>query len=117
MLETVREAALDLENQLDALTRSGGDDSLPPALLAEGAQRCADLANLAACALPSMPAAQTAPTVAAVHLAAGTVRAFVALVRDFSAADAGYAVQDARGAEWRAGLAVRQVEGLAEDKS
>ena len=117
MLETVREAALDLENQLEALARSGGDGPLPSALLAEGAQRCADLANLAACALPSMPTAQTAPTIAAAHLAAGAVRAFVALVGGSEGADNGYAVRDARGAEWRAGLAVRQVKSLAEDQS
>ena len=115
MLKTVREAALNLGNQLGALAVYSGDGPLPPPLLAEGAARCADLANLAACALPSLSAARTAPAIAAMHLAAGIVRAFVALVGDSTNADEkDYVVRDARGAGWRAGLAVRQVEEQAE---
>lgn len=101
---------MDIKNQLEALARSGEDRPLPPALLAEGAARCADLSNLAACSVPTLPPEQSSPAVATVHLAAETARAFVALVREHASADEnGYAVRDARGAEWRVGLAVRQV--------
>ena len=114
--DTIREAALDLRDQFEALSNvlahSGGDGLLPPALLAEGAVRCADLANLAACSVPALPGERSTFAVATVHLAAGTARAFEALVRDSTSSDGtDYAFRDARGAGWRAGLAVRQVEG------
>lgn len=108
-LQTVRAAALDLRDQLDALADEDTTD-----FLAEGALRCADLANLAACAAPELPERAFAAAISATHLAAGATRALCALVEaaagELEGDRAEYALRDARSAAWRADLVVRQVE-------
>ncbi len=108
-LETVRDAALDLGRQLDALA----DENITPGLLAEGALRCADTANLAACAIPELPAEAVPTAVAAAHLSAEAARSLQPLVEAAIGEDpslAEYALRDARNAAWRANLVIQQVE-------
>ncbi len=113
-LGVVRDLALDLERRLDALSRPAGEDDLVEAALA-----CADLATLAACNLPDLPPDGEPPATAAVHLAAGSTRALVALIEprtiDSDDPHAENAFRDARGAIWRADLAVRQIGELRGD--
>lgn len=124
--EAVRDAALDLGRHLEALADSG--EAVPVNLLAEGALRCADLSNLAACAIPELPAEAVPAAVAAAHLSAGAARALQPLVEAASGEmeedRTGYALRDARNAAWRANLVVQQVEeatsagsrGVAQDE-
>lgn len=110
-LEVVRDLALDLERRLDALSHSD-EASQPPDSLVEAALACADLATLAACNLPGLPEDGEPFAAAAVHLAAGAARALAVLVeaRALEGTHAENALRDARGALWRADLAVRQTE-------
>lgn len=113
-LEVVKDLAEDLKDQFDALSHAGTKDAGPADLLAEAALLCADLANLAACNLSEL-SPDTAPQAAAsVHLAAGTAHA-LGLLAEHSAGQledihSDNVRRDARGARWRADLAIRQVD-------
>ncbi len=108
-VEVVRDLALDLERRLDDLASTSGEDALVEAALA-----CADLATLAACNLPGLPEDDKPLATASVHLAAGAARALVVLVEARAQSLDGYhaenTLRDARGALWRADLAVRQIQ-------
>ena len=112
-LEIVRDLALDLERRLEALSHPD-EDPQPPDSLIEAALACADLATLAACNLSGLPEDDQPLAAAAVYLAAGAVRALAVLVEAriwiLDATYAENALRDARGALWRADLAVRQTE-------
>lgn len=112
-IEVTRDLTLDLARELDAITGRGREDAIPPELLSEGARGCADLANLAACALPELPPESFPSASGAVHLAAGAVRT-LRIVIENGAASNSYALRDARSAVWRADLAARQVAELSE---
>jgi hypothetical protein len=116
-LEVVRTLARDLAEELEAL--SALDDATATV---EGALRAADVANLAACTAPELLETAAPRAVAAAHLAAGAVRA-LGVLADAGVGDAheephGEYKQnlskDARGAVWRAQLAVRQVDEFME---
>ena len=119
-LEVVRDLALDLERRLAALSLPGEDH--PPDSLVEAALACADLATLAACNLSVLSEDGDEPlAAAAVHLAAGAARALAVLVEaragSLDGTHAENALRDARGALWRADLAVRQIQELRGAKS
>ena len=112
-LDVVRDLALDLERKLDALSRP--EDQQPDSLV-EAALACADLATLASCNLSGLPEDGEPLAAAAVHLSAGAARALAVLVEAetgiLDEAHAENTRRDARGALWRADLAVRQIEEL-----
>jgi hypothetical protein len=112
-LDVVRDLALDLERKLDALSRP--EDQQPDSLV-EAALACADLATLAACNLSGLPEDGEPLAAAAVHLSAGATRSLAVLVEagvgTLDEAHAENTRRDARGALWRADLAVRQIEEL-----
>lgn len=116
-IEVVRDLAEELKLSLETLSRTPGSDA-SPYFLAEGALRCADLANLAACNAPELPDGRQAEAAACVHLAAGTARAMGLLAETGAAAldedSAENVRRDARSAGWRAALAIRQVEEFLE---
>lgn len=116
-IEVVRDAALDLERQLEVLADSGGDGAVVVGMMAEGALRCADLSNLAACAVPELSGRASSVAVAATHVAAGATRGLCSLVEaaagELDGQLAEYALRDARSAAWRADLVVRQVEEVS----
>ncbi len=107
-LRVVRDLALDLERRLDALSHPAGEDDLVEAALV-----CADLATLAACNVSGLSDDGESLATAAVHLAAGSTRALVALLEPrIGGLDETYAentLRDGRGALWRVDLAVRQI--------
>jgi hypothetical protein len=112
----VRDLALGIERELDAVARSAAGD-VTPDLLIEAALRCADLATLAACnAGPALPEASTV-----VQRAAGAARDLRSLAESESdqreKEHAENLLRDARGVEWRVVLATRQVEEPPEDGS
>jgi hypothetical protein len=116
-LEVVRTLARDLAEELEALEVL--DDATATV---EGALRAADVANLAACIAPELLETAATRAAAAAYLAAGAVRALGSLA-DTAVGDAheephGEYEQnlskDARGAVWRAQLAVRQVDEFME---
>ncbi len=111
--EVVRELALEIGRQLDALAGLAGEEAVPD-VLAEAALRCADLANLAACNAPELPPDQAPRAVVAARLAAGAVRDLRPLVEagsgDLDAEHAGNLVRDVRSAAWRAEFAARLVD-------
>lgn len=111
--EVVRALARDLAEELEAL--AAAVDGETPAV--EGALRAADLANLAASALPELPGAR-AEAAAAAHLATGAALALCTLggagLGDGQGEHARNVLGDIRGAGWRARLAVRQVDELFE---
>ena len=114
-LGVVSDLALDLERRLDALSRLE-EDPQPPDSLVEAALACADLATLAACNLSRLSDDGEPLATAAVHLAAGATRALTILVEArtwiLEGTHAENTLRDARGALWRADLAVRQIEEL-----
>ncbi len=114
-LGVVRDLALDLERRLDALS-CPEEDPQPPDSLVEAALACADLATLAACNLSGLSDDGELLAAAAVHLAAGATRALTVLVEaragTLDETHAENTLRDARGALWRADLAVRQIEEL-----
>jgi hypothetical protein len=116
----VRELAIDLGRQLDALSALVRDDATPDAL-AEAATCCADLANLAACNAPDLPPGTAPQAASAARLAAGTVDTLGPMVEAGSETLIGdhaeNLLRDARSAEWRAGFAVRLVEDFPENDS
>lgn len=113
-LEVVRDLALDIRRQLDAL--AGLDDA--PDVLAEVALRSADLANLAACNVSKLPPEEAPRAVAAARLAAGAVRDLRSLVEtdsiDLDDEHAENLLRDVRSAAWRAEFAARQVDWFAD---
>lgn len=113
-LEVVRDLAGDLKLSLEETPRTE-DREAPPELLIEASLRCADLANLAACNAPHIPEEHRPGALAAVHLAAGTVKALNLLAGTMGSdsPDAGNLLRDARSAGWRADLAIRQMEEFA----
>lgn len=115
-LEVVRDLALEIERELDAVARTTGMNVAAPDLLSEAALRCADLATLAACnAGAKIPEAG-----AVVHLAAGAARALRILVEAGSdrleKEHAENVLRDVRGVRWRVDLAVRQIDGPPNDE-
>ncbi len=116
--EVVRTLARDLAEELEALSDLD-DDAMATV---EGALRAADVANLAACTAPELLETAASRAAAAAYLAAGAVRA-LGILTDAGVGDAheephGEYEQnlskDARGAVWRAQLAVRQVDEFVE---
>lgn len=116
-LEVVRTLARGLAEELEALEVL--DDATATV---EGALRAADVANLAACIAPELLETAATRASAAAYLAAGAARA-LGILADTAVGDAHedpygeYAQnlsKDARGAVWRAQLAVRQVDEFME---
>lgn len=107
----VRELALDLRRQLEALSEL--EDATPDAL-AEAAICCADLANLAACNAPDLLPESVPRATEAALLAARAVEVLCPLVEarsEFLSEDhAENLLRDVRSAVWRAGFAARLVE-------
>lgn len=105
-MASVAELARSLGRELDYL--KGDGDALVGAAL-----RSADLANLAACALPELPRESQAfrRTAAAAHLAAGAARA-LSLEHLPPEEPGNHAAADLRGCAWRASLAARQVDEI-----
>ena len=117
-LEVVRTLARDLAEELEALAVMNDDATAT----VEGALRAANVANLAACIAPELLETAATRAAAAAYLAAGAARALGSLA-DTAVGDAheeprGEYEQnlskDARGAVWRAQLAVRQVDEFME---
>lgn len=107
--EVVGGLARDLEAEIEALSQpEAGGTALS---LVESALRCADLANLAACAVPELPEPAASEAAAAAHLAAGAAQA-LRVAAEAPAGERDALQRDARGAGWRAGLAARQVNEL-----
>jgi hypothetical protein len=114
-IEVVRTLARDLKVELETLAAlADGETGAPQVEVVEGALRAADVANLAACAVPEFPEACLPEAAAAAHLAAGAARALGAFAEtsteDSRECHAPYALRDIRGAVWRARLATRQVD-------
>jgi len=114
-LEVVRGLARDLAEELESLSVLPADDEM---IAIEGALKTADVANLAACSVPELLEAGAPRAAAAAYLAASAVRALCALAETSCGEAEGEHAQnvprDARGAVWRAQLAVRQVDELLE---
>jgi hypothetical protein len=110
-LETTRELAGELKEELEKLTGSG-----PETAAVEGALLAADLASLAACAVPDLPEGESrSSALAAAHLGAGAARALHALVGTVTQGESDgqrYALADATSAAWRARFAAGQADGL-----
>jgi hypothetical protein len=107
-IEVVRGLALDLRQQLAALSELG---DAAPDVLAEAAICCADLANLAACNAPDLPPDAAPRANEAALLAAEAVETLGSMLEARSAGlEAEHAenlLRDARSARWRAGFAAR----------
>lgn len=107
-LEVVRDLAWDLARHLAGLA---GNEA-PPDLAAEAAQKCADLATLAACNAEELdpPQGDAEP----IHLAAEAADALSSSVEESIPPDGGERYdlirRDARSASWKASLAARQFE-------
>lgn len=110
-LESVEGLARGLGEELAALSERVEGGGAVSASLVSGALRAADLATLAACAVPELPPESPGRlrSAAATHLAAAAARS-LALERRALGRPEENEVRDLRGAEWRAGLAARQVE-------
>ncbi len=115
-LEILRTLVRDLKEELELLAALADGEAGASARIeaVEGALRAADVANLAACAVPELPYARAPQAAAATYLAAGAVRALTYLIEadteNSHECQAPYALKDIRGAAWRARLAVRQVD-------
>ncbi|HLL99064.1 MAG TPA: hypothetical protein VK276_08285 [Rubrobacteraceae bacterium] len=113
-IEVVRELALDLGRQLDALSVLAREDATLD-VLTEAAICCADLANLAACNAPDLPPDAAPHVTEAARLAAGTVGALAPIIEfgsgDLDARHAENLLRDVRSAGWRATFATRIAEG------
>jgi len=117
-LEVVRDLALDIGRELDALADLARETSAPD-VIAEAALHCADLANLAACNAPELPPDTAPRAVTAARLAAGAVRDLRSLVERGGPDEehAGNPLRDLRGAAWRAECATLLVDGRADEES
>ena len=113
-LEVVRTLARDLRVEIEGLAELANRDIV----VVEGALRAADVANLAASALPELPEGRAPEVAASAHLAAGAARALHTLAEAYAARTSGErarsAFGDARGVAWRARLAARQVDEFLE---
>ncbi len=110
-----------LKEELEVLAALANEETVAAQIEGvEGALRAADVANLAACAVPALLEARSPEAAAAAYLAAGATRALGHLIEadvgDPHERQASYALKDARGAVWRARLAVRQVNEFLENK-
>ena len=115
--EVVRELALQIGRQLNALVSLVGEEAVPD-VLAEAAICCADLANLAACNAPDLPSDATPRAVEAARLAARAVEALGPMVESRSGdPGSGDLIRDVRSAAWRAGFAARLLDEAAERRS
>ena len=112
-IEVVRELALDLGRQLDALSVLAREDATPD-VLTEAAISCADLANLAACNVPDLPLDAALRVTEAARLAAYAAGALAPIVESGSGnLDVRHAenlLRDVRSAGWRATFAARITE-------
>jgi hypothetical protein len=110
-LEVVRNLALDIERELEALAGLAREIDAPD-VLAEAALHCADLANLAACNAAELPPAAAPRAATAARLAAGAVHDLRSLVEagDPDEEHAANLLRDLRSAAWRAELAASLVE-------
>ena len=113
-IEVVRELALDLGRQLDALSDLAREDATPD-VLTEAAISCADLANLAACNAPDLPPDAALRVTEAARLAAYAAGALAPIVesgsRNLDVRHAENLLRDVRSAGWRATFAARITEG------
>ena len=113
-LEVLRDLAVDIGRQLDALAGLAREDTAPE-ILTEAALRCADLANLAACNASKLPPESALRALAAARLAAGAVRDLRSLVEASSGDPDGEYMEnvrrDVRSAAWRAEFAGRLADG------
>ena len=108
-LDVLQTLARDLRVEIEALAELEGRETA----MIEGALRAADVANLAASALPELPESHAPEIAASAHLAAGAARALHALAEAVARAPGGRessTLKDARGVAWRAQLAARQVD-------
>ncbi len=114
-LEVVRDLALDIGLELDALAL----ETSAPDVLTEAALLCADLANLAACNAPELPPDAAPRAVTAARLAAGAVRDLRPLIEGGGRDDehAGNLLRDLQSAAWRAEFATLLVDGPPEEES
>jgi hypothetical protein len=105
-LEIVRDLALDIGRELDALAGLARENDAPD-VLTEAALQCADLANLAACNAPDLPPAAAPRAATAARLAAGAVRDLSSLVEagDPDEEHPANLLRDLRSAAWRAEFA------------
>jgi hypothetical protein len=110
-LEVVRDLALDIGRELDALAGLVRENGAPD-VLAEAALHCADLANLAACNAPELPRDAAPRAAVAAHLAAAAVRDLRSLVEggDPDEERVGNLLRDLRSAAWRAEFATLLVD-------
>ena len=120
-LAVVRDLALDIKRELEALTGPAEEAAAAPDVLAEAALRCADLANLAACNVPGLPPDGAPRAATAARLAAGAVRDLRSLIktdsRDLNEEHAENLSRDVRSAVWRAEFALRLVDGFLDEES
>lgn len=110
-LESVADLARDLGGDLDSLAQPPNASS--QAALVSAALRAADLATLAACALPELQphSPEYYRVAASAHAASGAARSLALEHRALGANNGeDYAAYDLRGAEWRASLAARQTD-------
>lgn len=112
-LEVVRSLARDISSHLNGLA----DEDIPPGLLAEAAQRCADLATLAACNAGELDhphkAAETVRLAAeATETLSRIVEANASPDGEGSGGENDLVRRDGRSASWKASLAVRQFEEM-----
>ena len=109
--EVVRDLALDIQRQLEALAGSIGEDPFAVDLLVEATLLCADLATLAACNAREL---RSGAGTTVVHLSSGAARALGLLVeagiQNLAEEHAENSLRDVRGAGWRVDLAVRQLD-------
>lgn len=110
-LGTVADLARSLGDDLNSLAQPTNASS--SAALVSAALRAADLATLAACALPELPphSPEYHRVAASAHAASGAARSLALEHRALGASnEEDYAAYDLRGAEWRASLAARQTD-------
>lgn len=104
-MSAVRDLALDLERHLAGLA----DEEPTPGVIAEAAQKCADLATLAACNAGDL----RSPPIAAeaVRLSAEATDSLSHSIEENSPPDENHDLfrRDARSASWKASLAARQM--------
>ena len=110
-LEVVRDLALDIGRELDALAGLARENDARD-VLTEAALHCADLANLAACNVPELPPAAATRAAVAARLAAGAVRDLRSLVEagDPDEEHPENLLRDLRSAAWRAEFATLLVD-------
>ena len=120
-LGTVADLARSLGDDLNSLAQPTNASSsaalvnstLVNTALVSAALRAADLATLAACALPELPphSPEYHRVAASAHAASGAARSLALEHRALGASnEEDYAAYDLRGAEWRASLAARQTD-------